>query len=82
MYALGMLKPADGEEWVIKFIVDTVRKAGPNPCPPTIIGVDTGGTAESAMLIAKKTIFRRITQINENLKYAKLENKLKLKSII
>ncbi len=79
MSALAMLKPADGEKGVINFIVKTVKKAGPNPCPPTIIGVGIGGTADSAMLIAKKAIFRKINQVNENPKYASLEKEIKNK---
>ncbi|GAI27472.1 unnamed protein product, partial [marine sediment metagenome] len=54
MSALSMLKPADRAEGIINFVVETVRKAGPNPCPPTIVGVGVGGTADMAMVIAKK----------------------------
>jgi len=79
MSALAMLKPADGEKGVINFIVETVKKAGPNPCPPTIIGVGIGGTADSAMVIAKKATFRKINQSNKNLKYAVLEKEIKYK---
>ena len=46
MGALKMLKPADGVEGVIKFVVDTVRSAGPNPCPPVTVGVGIGGNME------------------------------------
>lgn len=77
MSALAMLTPADGVEGVIEFVVDTVKKAGPNPCPPIIVGIGIGGTAESAMLIAKKTFFRKIIQVNNNIKYAKLEKEIK-----
>ena len=45
MSAIAMLKPADGAEGIIHFVVETVKKADPNPCPPTIIGVGVGGTA-------------------------------------
>lgn len=76
MSALAMLKPADGEKGVINFIVETVKKAGPNPCPPTIIGVGIGGTADSAMVIAKKAIVREINQSNKNPKYASLEKEI------
>jgi len=73
MSALSMLKPADGAEGIINFVVETVRKAGPNPCPPTIIGVGVGGTADKAMVIAKKAITRKIGQHNQNEKYAAME---------
>ncbi|HPK87837.1 MAG TPA: fumarate hydratase, partial [Atribacterota bacterium] len=54
MSALAMLTAAHGAKGVVDFIVETVRKAGPNPCPPTIVGVGIGGTADKAMVIAKK----------------------------
>jgi len=73
MSTLGMLKPADGAEEIVNFIVETVRKAGPNPCPPTIIGVGIGGSADKAMVIAKKAIARKFGEYNKNGKYAALE---------
>lgn len=73
MSTLGMLKPADGAEEIVNFIVETVRKAGPNPCPPTIIGVGIGGSADKAMVIAKKAIARKVGEYNKNAKYATLE---------
>ena len=73
MSALSMLKPADGQEGIVNFIVETVKKAGPNPCPPTIIGVGIGGTADKAMVIAKKAIARKIGEHNQNQKYAAME---------
>jgi len=73
MSALSMLKPADGAEGIIHFIVETVKKAGPNPCPPTIIGVGIGGTADKAMVIAKKAIARKIGEHHKNEKYATME---------
>jgi len=73
MSALGMLKPADGEKGIVDFVVETVKKAGPNPCPPTIIGVGIGGTADKAMVIAKKAIARKIGKHNQNEKYAAME---------
>jgi len=73
MSTLGMLKPADGPEGIVDFIVKTVKKAGPNPCPPTIIGVGVGGTADMAMVIAKKAIVRKIGEHNQNEKYAVME---------
>lgn len=76
MSTLGMLKPADGPEGVVNFIVETVKKAGPNPCPPTIIGVGIGGTADRAMVIAKKAITRKIGEPNKNEKYATMEKEI------
>ena len=76
MSAIAMLKPADGEKGIIDFVVETVKKAGPNPCPPTIIGVGIGGTIDKAMVIAKKAIVRKINQPNKNPKYAALEKEI------
>ncbi len=73
MSSLAMLTAAHGARGIIDFIVDTVRKAGPNPCPPTIIGVGIGGTADKAMVIAKKAIARPIGKHNANPKYAQME---------
>jgi fumarate hydratase subunit alpha len=76
MSALKMLKPSDGIEGVKKFILDTVEIAGPNPCPPMIIGVGMGGTLEKAALLAKKALLRPI-DIGSNVGYVKeLEKEL------
>ena len=76
MSAIAMLKPADGVEGIINFVVETVKKAGPNPCPPTVIGVGIGSTIDKAMVIAKKAIVRKINQPNKNPKFAALENEI------
>ena len=76
MSAIAMLKPADGPEGIVNFVVETVKKAGPNPCPPTIIGVGIGGTIDKAMVIAKKAIVRKNNQPNKNPKFAALENEI------
>lgn len=76
MSALAMLTPADGAEGIVNVVVETVRKAGPNPCPPTIIGVGIGGTADKAMVIAKKAITRKIGSHNKNDKYAAMEKEI------
>jgi fumarate hydratase subunit alpha len=73
MSNLKMLRPSDGKEKVIDFVIDTVKKAGANPCPPTIIGIGIGGTIDQSMVIAKKVIFRKIGKRNHNEKYASLE---------
>jgi fumarate hydratase subunit alpha len=76
MSTIAMLKPADGPEGIVNFVVETVKKAGSNPCPPTIIGVGIGGIIDKAMLIAKKAIVRKIGQSNKNPKYAALEKEI------
>lgn len=76
MSALAMLTPADGAEGIVNVVVETVRKAGPNPCPPTIIGVGIGGTADRAMVIAKKSIARKIGEHNKNEKFAAMEREI------
>jgi len=73
MSALGMLKPADGKDGIIKFVVETVRKAGANPCPPIIVGVGIGGTAERAMFQAKHSLLREVGRPSENEEDADLE---------
>lgn len=60
MSALKMLKPSDGIEGVKDFILETVDKAGPNPCPPIVVGVGIGGTMEKASLLAKRALLRPI----------------------
>ncbi len=60
MSALKMLKPSDGIEGVKAFVLETVDKAGPNPCPPIVVGVGIGGTMEKASLLAKRALLRPI----------------------
>lgn len=60
MSAVAMLKPSDGLEGVKRFILETVDRAGPNPCPPVIVGVGLGGTMEKAALLAKKALLRPV----------------------
>ncbi len=76
MSKIGMLKPADGLEGVKKFIIDTVSQAGPNPCPPMVIGVGIGGTFDKAAYLAKKALLRPINVRNENEFYKNLEEEL------
>ena len=64
MSVLAMLKPSEGIEGVKKFVIETVRKAGPNPCPPVIVGVGVGGTADYAFLLAKKALLREVGSPN------------------
>ena len=73
MGALKMLKPADGVEGVINFVLETVRIAGPNPCPPITVGVGIGANMERAADLAKHSLTRRMGEHNPNPKYAELE---------
>lgn len=76
MSAIRMLKPADGREGVKKFILETVDRAGPNPCPPLIVGVGIGGTFEKAALLAKKSLLRPVDVRNSKPHIATLEEEL------
>ena len=76
MSRIAMLKPADGVEGVKDFVVETVRKAGANPCPPIIVGVGIGGNFEKAPYLAKRALLRRIGEHNSDARYARLENEL------
>jgi fumarate hydratase subunit alpha len=73
MSRMAMMKPADGPEGIVDFIVETVEIAGPNPCPPTIIGVGIGGTTDQASITAKKATLRKVGEHNNNSKYADME---------
>lgn len=73
---LKMLNPSDGEKGVIDFVIETVRKAGANPCPPMVIGVGIGGTMDKAAQIAKKALTRDINVSNSNPFYADMERTL------
>lgn len=76
MSAVKMLTPSYGAEGVKKFILDTVRAAGPNPCPPIVVGVGIGGTFERAAQLAKKATFREIDTQNPDPRYAEMEEEL------
>ena len=76
MSQLRMLKPADGLDGVIQFVLEAVRTAGPNPCPPVTVGVGVGGNAEQAAELAKYALARKIGEHNANPQYAELEDKL------
>lgn len=74
--ALKMLNPSDGIDGVIQFIIDTVQRAGANPCPPMVIGVGIGGTMDKAAQLSKKALTRDITCRNTDPFYADLEIQL------
>lgn len=76
MSAARVLKPADGSDGVKRFVVEAVRNAGPNPCPPIIVGVGLGGTLEKAALLSKKAILREVGDSSSDERDAALERDL------
>lgn len=76
MSQLKMLKPSDGIDGVIDFVVKVVEEAGPNPCPPIVVGVGIGGTFDKAALLAKKALMRELDIRNEDIFYSDLEELL------
>lgn len=76
MSRVTMLTPAAGRDGVIKAVLDTVKAAGSNPCPPMVIGVGIGGDFEQVALLSKKALCRDVGTHNENTFYAELENEL------
>lgn len=76
MSRLAMLKPSDGVEGVKAFVVRTVEEAGPNPCPPIVVGVGIGGTFDKAAYLAKKALLRSTDERSGDEFYAALEAEL------
>ncbi|NFN18007.1 fumarate hydratase [Clostridium botulinum] len=76
MSKIAMLKPSDGVDGVKRFILDVIRQAGPNPCPPMVIGVGIGGTFDKAAYLAKKALLRPINIRNNDEYYRELEIEL------
>ena len=76
MGAVKMLKPSDGRQGVIDFVVNAVRSAGGNPCPPTIVGIGIGGTMEKAAYMAKHALLREVGSVNPDPRYAELEKEI------
>jgi len=76
MSALGMLKPSDGLRGVIDFVKNAVVNAGGNPCPPVVVGVGVGGTADAACMSAKKALLRPLGEHHKDARYAQLEKDL------
>lgn len=76
MSAVKMLTPSAGLDGVKKFIMDTVNYAGPNPCPPIVVGVGIGGSFEKAAMLAKKATLRPINTRHPDSRYAALEEEL------
>lgn len=76
MSQIKMLKPADGLEGVKEFVIKVVKDAGPNPCPPMVVGVGIGGTFDKAANLAKRALIRPLSQRNKNKFYEDLEKEL------
>ena len=76
MSRLAMLKPSEGRQGVIDFVVRAVDEAGSNPCPPVIVGVGIGGTSDQAMILAKKALLRQAGEPNSDPEVAELEKEL------
>lgn len=76
MSAIRMLRPTEGIEGIKEFVLECVRNAGANPCPPIVVGVGIGGTFEKAAVMAKKSLLRHIGSPNPKLELASLEEEL------
>lgn len=76
MSQIKMMKPADGVEGVKKFIIEVVKEAGPNPCPPIVVGVGIGGNFDKVASLAKKALLRPLNKRNKNEFYKNMEVEL------
>ena len=76
MSAIKMLKPSEGLEGIIDFVVKTAKDAGSNPCPPIVVGVGIGGSFEKAAILAKQALLREVNSENPDPYYAELEKTL------
>jgi len=76
MSRLAMLAPGEGRQGIIDFVVKTVREAGGNPCPPVIVGLGIGATADKVMLMAKKALLRPVGEPSPDSEAAELEREL------
>ncbi|PRX28912.1 fumarate hydratase subunit alpha [Orenia metallireducens] len=76
MSQLKMLRPTDGVEGLKTFVLKVVKEAGPNPCPPIVVGIGIGGTVEKAALLAKKSLLRPLGVYNDDEKFKNLEQEL------
>ena len=76
MTRLKMLTPAEGRQGVVDFAVKTVEEAGSNPCPPVIVGVGIGGSAENALILSKKALLREVGKPNADPEAASLEDEI------
>lgn len=76
MSKIAMLRPSDGIEGVKRFVIRSVEEAGPNPCPPIVVGVGIGGTFDKAAYLAKCALLRPVDERNKDPFYANLEDEL------
>lgn len=76
MSRLAMLTPASGRKGIVDFVVKTVDESGSNPCPPIIIGLGIGGTAEKCMILAKQALLRKVGEPHPDNEIAKLETEI------
>jgi len=76
MSRVSMLSPSEGIPGIKKFVIDTVEKAGGNPCPPIIVGIGVGGTLERSTMLAKRALIRELGNRNQDPELAKLENEI------
>ncbi|WP_028307243.1 fumarate hydratase [Desulfitibacter alkalitolerans] len=76
MSRLAMLTPSEGIEGIKKFVIETVDKAGPNPCPPLVVGIGVGGNFETCAILAKKALMRKLGEPSKDETAARLEKEL------
>jgi len=76
MSRLAMFSPSEGIEGIKRFVVETVEKAGPNPCPPLVVGIGVGGNFETCAILAKKALMRKLGEPSKNETAAKIEKEL------
>ena len=76
MSAVKMFTPSATKEDIVEFVVETVKKAGSNPCPPIVVGVGMGGSFDYSCVLSKKALMRNIDDINPKPEYAALENEM------
>ena len=76
MSQIKMLKPSDGEQGVKDFVLQVVKEAGPNPCPPMVVGVGVGGSFDKAAFLSKKALLREADQQNPDPAWAEMEREL------
>ncbi len=76
MTRLAMFSPSRGRQGIIDFVVNAVDEAGSNPCPPVIVGVGIGGTAERTLLLAKRALLRKVGEPNPDAEVAELEKEI------
>jgi len=76
MSEVSMLKPSQGRQGVVDFVLETVKRGGSNPCPPIVVGVGIGGTMDKAALLSKQALTRRVDSQNSDPYYAQLEQEL------